>query len=66
MCTRTAGTLPKLRLHKRGYLRIRVGGRDFTLGKPGTRQADERYKTILAAWGAGGGRLPDDLKIYAN
>ncbi len=66
MCTRTAGTLPKLRLHKRGYLRIRVGGRDFTLGKPGTRQADKRYKTILAAWGAGGGRLPDDLKIYAN
>ena len=63
MCARTAGTLPKPRLHNRGYLRIRVGGRDFTLGKPGTRQADERYKAILAAWAEGGGSLPDDFKF---
>jgi integrase len=63
MCARTAGTLPKPRLHKRGYQRIRVGGRDFTLGKPGSQQADERYKTILAAWAEGGGRLPDDFQL---
>ncbi len=63
MCARTAGTLPKPRLHKRGYQRIRVDGRDFTLGKPGTRQADERYKAILAAWAEGGGSLPDDFKL---
>ena len=44
MCAQTAGTLPKPRLHKRGYQRIRVGGRDFTLGKPGSQEADERYK----------------------
>ncbi|MEC8737904.1 MAG: hypothetical protein VXX91_06715 [Planctomycetota bacterium] len=50
MCARRIGTLPKPRLHKRGYQRIRVGGRDFTLGKPGSQQADERYKAILAAW----------------
>ena len=63
MCARTAGTLPKPRLHNRGYLRIRVGRRDFTLDKPGTRQADERYKAILAAWAEGGGSLPDDFKF---
>jgi hypothetical protein len=50
-------------LHKRGYQRIRVDGREFTLGKPGTRQADERYKAILAAWAEGGGSLPDDFKF---
>ena len=63
MCARRIGTLPKPRLHKRGYLRIRVDGRDFTLGKPGTRQADERYKAILAAWAEGGGSLSDDFEI---
>ena len=59
MCARTAGTLPKPRLHNRGYLRIRVGGRDFTLGKPGTRQADERYKaenTLVAISTSDGAR----------
>ena len=63
MCARTAGTLPKLRLHKRGYQRIRVDGRDFMLGKPSSQQADERYKAILAAWAEGGGSLPDDFKF---
>lgn len=63
MCARTAGTLPKPRLHKRGYQRIRVDGRDFMLGKPSSQQADERYKAILAAWAEGGGSLPDDFKF---
>ena len=66
MCARRIGTLPKPRLHKRGYQRIRVGGKDFTLGKPGSQQADERYKTILAAWAAGGGRLPDDFQLESE
>ena len=66
MCARKIGTLPKPRLHKRGYQRIRVGGKDFTLGKPGSQQADERYKTILAAWAAGGGRLPDDFQLESE
>lgn len=66
MRARKIGTLPKPRLHKRGYQRIRVGGKDFTLGKPGSQQADERYKTILAAWAAGGGRLPDDFQLESE
>ena len=63
MGCRKHGTLPKPRLHKRGHLRLRVDGREFILGKPGSRQADEKYKSILAAWGSGGGLLPDDFKL---
>ena len=66
MCARRSGTLPKPRIHKRGYQRIRVGGRDFTLGKPGSQQADERYKTILAAWAEGGGTLPEDFELESE
>ena len=66
MCARRSGTLPKPRLHKRGYRRIRVGGLDFTLGKPGSQQADERYKTLLAAWADGGGILPDDFELESE
>ena len=32
----------------KGLLRLRVNGREFWLGKPGTRQADERRAAILA------------------
>ena len=35
----------------KGFLRLGVDGREFWLGKPGTRQADERRAAILAAWG---------------
>ena len=66
MGCRKQGTLPEPRLHKRGYLRLRVNGQEFVLGQPGSRQADERHKAILAAWGAGGSRLPDDFKIESN
>ena len=63
MCAHTAGMLPKPRLYKRGYQRIRVGGRDFTLGKPGSQEADERYKAVLLAWAEGSGNVPDDFKF---
>ena len=43
-----------------------MNGRDFVLGQPGSRQADERYKAILAAWGAGGGSLPDDFQLESK
>ena len=66
MGCRKQGTLPEPRLHKRGHLRLRVNGHDFVLGQPGSRQADERYKAILAAWGAGGGRLPDDFQLESK
>lgn len=58
-----SGTLPTARVTKGCYLRMRVDGREFILGKPGSRQADEKYKAILAAWGSGGGSLPDDFKL---
>ena len=63
MGCRKQGTLPEPRLHKRGHLRLRVNGREFVLGQPGSRQADKRYRAILVAWGAGDGTLPADLKL---
>ena len=62
MGCRKQGTLPEPRLNRRGQLRLRVNGREFVLGQPESRQANERYKAILAAWGAGGGRLPDGFQ----
>jgi hypothetical protein len=60
---RKKGTLTEPRLRKCGHLRLRVNGRDVVLGQPGSRQTDERYKSILAAWGASGGRLPDSFEL---
>ena len=63
MGSRKKGTLPEPRLHKCGHLRLRVNVREFVLSQPGSRQTDERYKSILAAWGASGGRLPDSFEL---
>ncbi len=63
MCARESGTFPEPRLHKRGYLRLRVCGRDFTIGKPGSKQATERHNAIMATWGANNGTLPADFTI---
>ena len=47
MGSRKKGTLPEPRLRKCGHLRLRVNGREFVLGQPGSRQTDERYKYLL-------------------
>ena len=49
MGRRSNKAFPEPRLHPvKGLLRLRVNGREFWLGKPGTRQADERLASILA------------------
>lgn len=63
MGTRKRGTLPKPRLHKRGHHRLRIDGREFVLGKPGSRQAIERYNAILAAWVEFGEALPEGFTL---
>ena len=64
MGRRSSKAFPEPQLHRaKGLLRLRVDGREFWLGKPGTRQADERRAAILAAWGANGGSLPADFKL---
>ena len=60
------GTLPTPRATKGCYLRMRVDGRVFNLGKVGSKAADDRRKAILAAWGAHGGTLPADFKLDAK
>ena len=49
-----SGTLPTARVTKGCYLRMRVDGRVFNLGKVGSKIADDRRQAILAAWGANG------------
>ena len=63
MGTRKRGTLPKPRLHKRGHHRLRIDGREFVLGKPGSRMAVERYNGILAAWVENGETLPEGFTL---
>ena len=64
MGRRSSKAFPEPQLHRaKGLLRLRVDGREFWLGKPGTRQADERRAEILAAWGANGGTLPADFNL---
>ena len=64
MGRRSSKAFPEPQLHRaKGLLRLRVDGREFWLGKPGTRQADERRAAILAAWGANGGSLPADFNL---
>ena len=44
-----SGTLPTARVTKGCYLRMRVDGRVFNLGKVSSKIADERRQAILAA-----------------
>ena len=57
------GTPPTPRVTKGCYLRMRVDGRVFNLGKVGSKAADDRRKAVLAAWGANGGTLPADFTL---
>lgn len=61
-----SGTLPTPRVTKGCYLRMRVDGRVFNLGKAGSKIADDRRQEILAAWGANGGSLPADFNLNAT
>ena len=55
MGRRSNKAFPEPQLHRaKGFLRLRVDSREFWIGKPGTRQADERCDAILAAWGDNG------------
>jgi len=57
------GTPPTPRVTKGCYLRMRVDGRVFNLGKVGSKAADDRRKAVLAAWGAHGGTLPAEFTL---
>ena len=67
MGRRSSKAFPEPQLHRaKGLFRLRVDGREFWLGKPGARQADERRAAILAAWGANGGSLPADFNLNST
>ena len=58
MGRRSSMAFPQPRIHPvKGHLHFRVNGREFCLGKPDSRLADERHTAILATWGANGDTL---------
>ena len=63
MGSRKRGTLPKPWLDKRGHQRLRIGGREFVLSKPGIREATERYNARLAAWVENGETSPEGFTL---
>ncbi len=63
MARTPAGSLPKLRLHKRTGQSVvtltnpRGSRRDYYLGRPG-EESEKRYRKLLAEWIAGGNEFP--------
>ena len=42
---------------------MRIGGREFVLSKPGSREATERYNARLAAWVENWETLPEGFTL---
>lgn len=61
MGRRKSSEFPRAKVHARsGMARVRVCGKEVWLGPAGSAAADQRYRQILAAWVASGGRSIDD------
>jgi hypothetical protein len=61
MGRRKSSEFPRPKVHARsGMARVRVCGKEVWLGPAGSPAADQRYRQILAAWVASGGRTIDD------
>lgn len=42
--------IPSYRKHSSGNARVSINGRDYLLGKYGTKQSKERYNRLLSEW----------------
>ena len=64
MGRRARGTLPQMRLHKRsGTVRVRVGSKEFSLGKFGDPETHKRYARFIVDYMRQDHLLPDDPEI---
>jgi hypothetical protein len=64
MGRRKSSEFPRAKVHGRsGMARVRVCGKEVWLGPAGSPAADQRYRQILAAWVASGGRSIDDALV---
>ena len=55
---RTNARVPKLGRHASGQAVVRLGGKDFYLGRFGTPDAQTQYDTLIAEWLSRGRTLP--------
>jgi hypothetical protein len=51
--------IPRPVKHASGQALVRLSGRDFYLGRYGTKAAKEEYNRLISEWLAGGRQLPD-------
>jgi len=63
MPTRKKSDKPLARVHKQsGRERVRISGRQFWLGKAGSKIAKENYEIIISVWIANDHSIPDDFQ----
>lgn len=65
---RTNARVPKLGRHASGQAVVRLGGKDFYLGRFGTPEAQAQYDTLIAEWLSRGRTLPQaqDAELSVN
>ena len=65
---RTNARVPKLGRHASGQAVVRLGGKDFYLGRFGTPDAQAQYDTLIAEWLSRGRTLPQaqDAELSVN
>ena len=65
---RTNARVPKLGRHASGQAVVRLGGKDFYLGRFGTPEAQAQYDTLIAEWPSRGRTLPQaqDAELSVN
>jgi len=64
--TKSTPSVPSYRRHKpSGQAVVTLGGRDFYLGRHGTKRSRAEYQRLVGEWLAAGGCLPadDDLTV---
>ena len=59
---RKKSAIPVVRCH-RGLARLRLDGREFWLGRFGSREAVAKADRLIAEWLANGRRLPATLPV---
>ena len=67
MGRRKNGAFPRVTVHKAsGRARVRLCGREYWLGLAGAKEADDRYRALVASWVASGGTTVDESVLSSG
>ena len=67
MGRRKNGAFPRPTIHKAsGRARVRLCGREYWLGIAGTKEADDKYRALVASWVASGGTTVDESVLSSG